>query len=262
MVKKTAINSKKVAAKPKSEAGLSKKKAAKKNSIFVDSPKKLGLGGNVLPKRDVTRQVRWPLYVKRQRQKRVLERRMKVPPAVHQFRNVLDKDTKKALLTFLTKYAVTSIGKKEKKEGKVDKDTLRKQKQTELAFGIQEVTKLVETRKASLVAIAHDVDPLELVLWLPQLCIAHDIPYCIVKSKSELGKLVGLKTCTAVALKNIRNADQSVFDKLLESVKTKFNDRFEEIRRSWGGNQQGIRAQIRAEKRAKASTQGKVAVEA
>ncbi|KNH07941.1 L7a [Perkinsela sp. CCAP 1560/4] len=262
MVKKTAIANKKVAAKTKSETSVSKKKAAKKNSIFVDSPKRLGLGGNVLPKRDVTRQVRWPVYVKRQREKRVLERRMKVPPAVHQFRNVIDKDTKKALLTFLAKYAVTAADKKAKEEGKLDKAALRKQKQNELVFGIQEVTKAVETRKASMVAIAHDVDPLELVLWLPQLCIAHDIPYCIVKSKSELGQLVGVKTCTAVALKNIRNADQSVFEKLQASVKTKFNDRFEEIRRSWGGNQQGIRAQIRAEKRKKSSAQGSVAVEA
>ena len=253
MAKKAAAASK-VASKTSADARVSKK-TTKKNTIFLDTPKNLGLGGNVLPKRDVTRQVRWPQYVKRQREKRVLERRMKVPPAVNQFRNVLDKDTKKALFTFVTKYAATTQDKKNKKQGKIDKETLRKQKAHELVFGIQEVTKTIETKKASLVAIAHDVDPLELVLWLPQLCVANDVPYCIVKSKSELGTLTGQKTCAAVALKGIKPADQSVFEKLLSSIKTKFNDKFEDIRRSWGGGQQGIRAQIRAEKRAKATAQ-------
>ena len=253
MAKKAAVATKPV--KKGETATRVSKKTTKKNTIFVDAPKKLGLGGNILPKRDVTRQVRWPLYVKRQRQKRVLERRMKVPPAVNQFRNVLDKDTKKALFTFITKYTPTTLDKKNKKEGKIDKEALRKQKQHELAFGIQEITKAIETKKATLVAIAHDVDPLELVLWVPQLCVAHDIPYCIVKSKSELGTLVGQKTCTVVALKSIKPADQSVFDKLLASIKAKFNEKFEDIRRSWGGGQQGVRAQIRAEKRAKATSQ-------
>ena len=29
--------------------------------------------------------------------------------------------------------------------------------------------------------IAHDVDPIELVIWLPALCKKQGIPYCIVK---------------------------------------------------------------------------------
>merc|ERR1711865_36480 len=44
-----------------------------------------------------------------------------------------------------------------------------------------------------LVIIAHDVDPIEIVMWLPSLCKARGIPYCIVKSKARLGALVGKK---------------------------------------------------------------------
>jgi len=33
--------------------------------------------------------------------------------------------------------------------------------------------------------ISHDVDPIELVVWLPALCRKMGIPYCIVKSKAR-----------------------------------------------------------------------------
>jgi hypothetical protein len=42
-------------------------------------------------------------------------------------------------------------------------------------------------KKSQLVVIAHDVDPIELVVWLPALCRKMEIPYCIVKGKSRLG---------------------------------------------------------------------------
>ena len=42
-------------------------------------------------------------------------------------------------------------------------------------------------KKAQLVVIAHDVDPIELAVWLPALCRKMEIPYCIVKGKSRLG---------------------------------------------------------------------------
>nr|KAJ0188496.1 hypothetical protein LSAT_V11C900494100 [Lactuca sativa] len=44
--------------------------------------------------------------------------------------------------------------------------------------------------KAQLVIIAHDVDPIELVVWLPALCRKMEIPYCIVKGKSRLGTVI------------------------------------------------------------------------
>ena len=45
---------------------------------------------------------------------------------------------------------------------------------------------------------------LQVVLFLPALCRKMGVPYCIVKGKSRLGRLVRRKTCTAVALVQVR----------------------------------------------------------
>lgn len=37
-------------------------------------------------------------------------------------------------------------------------------------YGLNHVTTLIENKKAKLVVIAHDVDPIELVVFLPTLC--------------------------------------------------------------------------------------------
>jgi ribosomal protein L7Ae-like RNA K-turn-binding protein len=47
--------------------------------------------------------------------------------------------------------------------------------------------------KAQLVLIAHDVDPIELVVWLPALCRKMNVPYAIVKVRSRLDPSVLLK---------------------------------------------------------------------
>ena len=43
------------------------------------------------PKRDLTRFVRWPKYIRLQRQRKILYQRLKVPPAINQFTQTLDK---------------------------------------------------------------------------------------------------------------------------------------------------------------------------
>lgn len=69
-----------------------------------------------------------------------------------------------------------------------------------LKFGLNHVTKLIEEKKAKLVVIASNVDPIELVVWLPTLCRKLDIPYCFVKGKARLGQLVHQKNAAVVAL--------------------------------------------------------------
>ena len=61
-----------------------------------------------------------------------------------------------------------------------------KKKPLVVKFGLNHVTTLVESGKAQLVVIAHDVDPIELVVWLPALCKKMGVPYCIVKVGSAL----------------------------------------------------------------------------
>lgn len=74
------------------------------------------------------------------------------------------------------------------------------------------------------------------------------VPYCIVKGKARLGRLVRRKTCTALALTTVENNDKANFSKVLEAVKTNFNDRHEEIRRHWGGGILGSKSLARIAK--------------
>lgn len=83
-----------------------------------------------------------------------------------------------------------------------NKDASKKPKV--LKYGLNHITTLIEKKKVSLVVLAHDVDPIELVVWIPALCRKMDIPYCIVKGKARLGHLVHKKTATAVVLQDVR----------------------------------------------------------
>merc|ERR1711915_407729 len=105
--------------------------------------------------------------------------------------------------------------------------------------GVNTVTTLIEKKKAQLVVIANDVDPIELVMFLPALCRKMGFPYCIVKNKSRIGRVVRRKTCAALALSNIPPEDKSALSKVVEATKNNFNDRFDEIRRHWGGGVNG-----------------------
>jgi len=110
---------------------------------------------------------------------------------------------------------------------------------------------LVESKKAQLVVIAHDVDPIELVIWLPALCRKMQVPYCIVKGKARLGAIIGQKTATALAITSVANEDKDVLKRLQEAIKLNFNDKAEDIRRSWGGGKLGLKARQRIAKKAK-----------
>merc|ERR1711904_469769 len=84
-----------------------------------------------------------------------------------------------------------------------------------IKYGINHVTALIEKKKAKLVVIAHDVEPIEIVVWLPALCRKMDIPYCIVKGKARLGQVVHKKTATALVLTGVRNEDRHDFSQLI-----------------------------------------------
>jgi len=109
----------------------------------------------------------------------------------------------------------------------------------------------VETGKAKLVIIAHDVDPIELVVWLPALCRKMNVPYCIVKGKARLGHLVYQKTAACLALTEVRKEDQAKLEQFIGSARLQFNDNVES-RRDWGGGKVGIKAQhiIKSKKQA------------
>ena len=58
--------------------------------LFASDKKDFRIGRDLPPTRNLTRFVKWPRYVRLQRQRAILKKRLKVPPTVHQFTKTLD----------------------------------------------------------------------------------------------------------------------------------------------------------------------------
>merc|ERR1711860_407901 len=114
--------------------------------------------------------------------------------------------------------------------------------------GVNTVTTLIEKKKAKLVCIANDVDPIELVLFLPALCRKMGVPYCIVKNKARLGRVARRETTSCRAITQDESGDRGSLNKLIESVRTNFNDRGDEIRKHWGGGSLGSKSAAKVAK--------------
>lgn len=226
------------------------------NPLFEKRPKQFGIGGALPPKKDLHRFVKWPKVVRIQRQRRVLKQRLKVPPALNQFTKTLDKNLASNLFKMLLKYRPEDkAAKKErllkKAQAEAEGKTVEVKKPIVVKYGINHVTYLIEQSKAQLVVIAHDVDPIELVVWLPALCRKMNIPYAIVKGKARLGSIVHQKTATALCLTSVKNEDKMEFSKIVEAVKANFNDKFDEYRRQWGGGIMGTKSQAKTKAKEK-----------
>lgn len=125
------------------------------------------LGNNIQPKRDLSRFVRWPKYIRIQRHKAILQKRLKIPPPINQFSQALDKQTCVQLFKLLEKYRPeTKLAKQNRLKAKAEakaagKEEAPSKKGNIIRAGANSVTKLVEQKKAQLVVISHDVDPIE-----------------------------------------------------------------------------------------------------
>jgi len=228
--------------------------------LIIKRPKNFGIGQDVQPKRDLTRFVRWPRYIRVQRQRAILNQRIKVPPPINQFRScTLDKQTATQLFRLLDKYRPES---KQQKKERIKQTAEKKAAGQEVAptkrppvvrFGINSVTNLAEQKKAQLVVIAGDVEPLEIVLHLPSLCRKMGVPYCIIKGgRSRLGQVVRRKSVACICLTQVNPEDKANMSRLVDTVRTNFNDRFDEIRRQWGGGQVGSKSRAKITKLEKA----------
>lgn len=247
-------------------------KAAKKSSgpkkdfhsthphLFSKDAADFRVGRDVQPKRDLSRFVKWPRYVRLQRQRAILKKRLKVPPSIAQFSRVLDKNNADNVFRLLAKYRPESKDAKKKRlletakaQVAAEKGKAAEKKEAAkpllLKYGINHVTTLVEQKKAKLVVIAHDVDPIEIVVWLPALCRKMDVPFAIVKSKARLGRVVHKKTATAVALTEVKPEDAQKLAQVVESVKLQFA----EPQKKWGGGVLGFKAQAVVRRRERAA---------
>jgi large subunit ribosomal protein L7Ae len=244
---------KKIAAPSKPAAKASKKvsKDWKESHahLFSKNPRDFRVGRDILPKkRDLSRYVKWPRYVRIQRQRAILKKRIKVPPAINQFTRTLDKNQASNLFRLLSHYQPESAAEKKARQLEQAKaeekssDVKQGKKPKFIKYGLNHITSLVEQKKAKLVVIAHDVDPIELVVWLPALCRKMDVPYCIVKGKARLGRLVHKKTATAVAITEVNKEDAHKLEQQCSNFKTMYN-LSDADRRKWGGGILGTKAQ-------------------
>lgn len=230
--------------------------------------------------------VKWPEYIRLQRQKKILNLRLKVPPAIAQFSNVLDRNTAAQTFKLLNKYKPETRAEKTerllkeataKEEGKKKEDVSKKP--YSVKYGLNHVVGLIENKKAALVLIPNDVDPIELVIFLPALCRKMGVPYAIVKGKARLGIVVHKKvgfpsptkfaiprdiklfkltflphtqTAAVLALTEVRSEDKSELSKLISTIKEGYSEKYEEAKRHWGGGIMGQKAVARTEKKRKA----------
>ena len=121
----------------------------------------------------------------------------------------------------------------------------------QVKYGLKHVTCLVEDKKAQLVLIANDVDPIELVMWLPALCRKMDVPFMIIKDKARLGALVHQKTSAVCCIAGVDKADEAQLELLKNLAMEKYNNNADLVRK-WGGGIMGLKTQAKLDKRAKA----------
>ncbi|MBU0590618.1 50S ribosomal protein L7Ae [Candidatus Micrarchaeota archaeon] len=77
--------------------------------------------------------------------------------------------------------------------------------------GVNETTKSIERKSAQLVVIAGDVSPEEVVVHIPILCKANNIPYAFLPTRKDLGSAVGILVGTsAVAVENAGGAAEKL----------------------------------------------------
>jgi len=258
-----STNPKTKAAPKKAAAKAGAKKGAKSASwkdahphLFSKDPKDVRIGRDIMhPARDVSRFVKWPRYVRIQRQRAILKKRLKVPPAIAQFTAALEKPQAANLLKLLSAYRPESREEKKTRRSKAAEAEVKEAKVDEakkprfIKYGLNHVTHLVESKKAKLVVIAHDVDPIELVVWLPTLCRKLDVPFCIIKGKSRLGHLVHKKSTSVIAITDVKKEDASKLDSIINSVKLQFSA----PPKKWGGGIVGPKAREVIRKREKAA---------
>lgn len=209
----------------------------------------------------MSRYVKFPLYVRLQKEKRLLMKRLKTPPAVNIFANhTLDKANATTLFKILDhikpeekaakmqriRAAAKELSEKIAK-GEKAAATKKTEKPVTIAYGINNVVRLIERKQVKLVVVAHDVEPLEMVVFIPYLCKKLNVPYCIVKGKARLGKLIHRKTAAVLAVTDVKKEDKSSFESLVENIKSAYFENAH-MYREFGGRINGFKHNQRAAK--------------
>ncbi|KAI5189116.1 large subunit ribosomal protein L7Ae [Nematocida minor] len=159
------------------------------------------------------------------RKKKALEGALKCPPAIQQFKYKMDEETKDKIEEIFKRYTPETPEEKAKRieEG-------REKQKVSLQFGIRQIVKLIEKKKAKLVLIANNVDPIVVVLFLPSLCKKMGVSYAIYDSKERLGAMVGRKAAACVAIEEVVPG----LEPLISEVDEQFSMKYKETMKKWG----------------------------
>jgi len=159
------------------------------------------------------------------RKKEALVSALKAPPAVHQFNQKMDEELKGKIEEIFLKYKPETP---EERAARIEKK--EEKKQVSIRFGIREVVSIIEKKRAKLVLIANNVDPLVVVLFLPALCKKMGVSYAVFDTKERLGAMVGRKTAACVAIEEVVPGLKG----LISEVDEQFSSRYSEIMSTWG----------------------------
>lgn len=99
---------------------------------------------------------------------------------------------------------------------------------------VNTVATSIENKKAQLVMIAHDVDPIELKVFLPALCCKMGVLYCIFKQKASLEQLVHRKVCTTLSF--TQEKTRVLWLSWQKKLRPNYNERYDKNCHHWEGN--------------------------
>merc|ERR1712118_547556 len=124
-------------------------------NLVEKKPRTFSIGGDILPKQDLTRFVKWPKYIRIQRSRRILYQRIKIPPAINQFKSTFDKRNASQLFRLLNQYKPESKSQKAERLGdaaakKVAGDASSSKKPVSIKMGINHVTEVKSEHKKDL----------------------------------------------------------------------------------------------------------------
>jgi len=88
--------------------------------------------------------------------------------------------------------------------------------------------------------MAHDVDPAEMMIFLPALCRKNAVPFCFVRGKAALGNLVHMKNATCIAVTEVNAEDLPDLNNLSKQFMEKYNKN-DDLKKTWGGGVMGIK---------------------
>ncbi|XP_036918554.1 LOW QUALITY PROTEIN: 60S ribosomal protein L7a-like [Sturnira hondurensis] len=159
----------------------------------------------------------------------------------HKYQPVTKQEKKQILVAWAKKKAAR-------------KDNVPTKRPPVLRTGVNTVTTLVENKEAQLEVIAHDVDPISVVVFLPTLCQKVGAPYCVTQGEVSLQCLVHRKTCATSAFTQVNSEDKGALAKLVEAIHTNCKDRYKGIRCHWEGNALGPQSVAHVTKLEKAKT--------